>query len=148
MLLEPGRVLWVDVVVPTGDALWDADVAKAFHWLGHAWVDALAAFGLDGIAHTGPLVRTPLSRQVCFAGLGPGEVTVDGRKVIGISQRRTRDHALFQCAALAAWEPTLLADLLGLDDDARADLAAAAAPIPRPASDVVDALCTVLGVLA
>ena len=36
---------------------------------------------------------------------GPGEVTVAGRKVVGITQRRTRAAARFQCAALGRWDP-------------------------------------------
>jgi lipoate-protein ligase A len=126
VLVEPGDVLWVDVVVPRGDALWDDDVGRAFHWLGDVWVAAIG--GDDVAAHRGALVTTRWSRAVCFAGLGPGEVTVDGRKVVGISQRRTREGALFQCAALLAWHPTTLAERLGLPDDALADLQHAAAP--------------------
>ena len=61
---------------------------------------------------------------VCFAGLGPGEVTVDGRKVVGISQRRTRAWARFQCAALGRWDPAALAELLvGVPADEIADAA-------------------------
>jgi lipoate-protein ligase A len=52
------------------------------------------------------------SGRICFAGLGPGEVTVNGRKVVGVSQRRTRKGALFQTAALLRWDPGRLVDLL------------------------------------
>jgi lipoate-protein ligase A len=133
VLVEPGDVLWVDVVVPRGDALWEDDVGRAFHWLGDAWAAAI------GRAHThrGPLVTTRWSRAVCFAGLGPGEVTVDGRKVVGISQRRTRDGALFQSAALLAWHPRPLAERLGLPTDALAELEAAAAPVPDGDGDAL-----------
>ena len=48
---------------------------------------------------------TAWSKLVCFAGLGPGEVTVAGAKVVGMGQRRTRAGALFQCAALLEWAP-------------------------------------------
>ena len=33
---------------------------------------------------------TPWSKVLCYAGLGAGEVTVAGRKVVGMSQRRER----------------------------------------------------------
>jgi lipoate-protein ligase A len=61
---------------------------------------------------------------VCFAGLGPGEVSVNGRKVVGISQRRSRQGARFQCAALLEWRPQEMVDLFGLKpaDRASADL--------------------------
>jgi lipoate-protein ligase A len=113
VLLVPGEVLWVDVVVPVGDPLWSADVGVSTHWLGAAWARALAAGGASGAAvHRGPMVRTPWSTLVCFAGLAPGEVTIGARKVVGISQRRTRVAARFQCAALARWDAAALTALL------------------------------------
>ncbi len=120
VLVEPGGLVWVDVLVPAGDPLWEADVGRAFAWLGRVWVDALAHAGVAGaVAHAGPLVVTPWSPLVCFAGLGPGEVTVDGAKVVGMCQRRTRDGALFQCAALLHWQPERLLDRLALTDGQR-----------------------------
>ena len=75
VLLVPGEVVWVDVIVPAGDPLWDDDVGRATHWLGATWARALAACGLpDATVHRGPMVRTPWSSLVCFSGLGPGEV--------------------------------------------------------------------------
>jgi lipoate-protein ligase A len=114
VLVVPGELLWVDLVVPVGDELWQDDVGRAFHWVGQAWAEALAALGIDAAVHRGALVRSAWSSTVCFAGLGPGEVTVGGRKVVGISQRRTRASARFQCAALLAWDPAALVPLLGL----------------------------------
>jgi lipoate-protein ligase A len=116
--VEPSGTLWVDVVVPRGDTLWDDDVSRATYWLGEAWA---AAIGDRADVHRGPMVRTEWSDLVCFAGLGPGEVTVDGRKVVGISQRRTRDAARFQCVAYEIWDAALVLDLLGID--ARIDAA-------------------------
>jgi hypothetical protein len=55
---------------------------------------------------------------VCFAGLGPGEVTRNGAKVVGISQRRTRHAARFQCAVLHRWDVEGIAALVGLGADA------------------------------
>jgi len=137
VLVEPGGVLWVDVCVPRGDPLWDDDVGRAFQWLGDAWVTALDDGG-RAVAHRGALVTTRWSRDVCFAGLGPGEVTVDGRKAVGISQRRTRDGALFQCAALLAWDPAPLVARLGLPPTALDDLATAAAAVDVPADVLFD----------
>ena len=110
--LEPGGTLWVDVLVPRGDELWDDDVGRATHWLGDAWARAV---GVNSLVHRGPMVRTEWSDLVCFAGLGPGEVTIDGRKVVGISQRRTRDAARFQCVAYERWNPEPLLRLMGID---------------------------------
>ena len=81
VLLTPGDVTWLDVVIPSDDRLWDDDVGRAFHWLGEAWAAALAAVGISSVAvHRGALRRGPWSDLVCFAGLGPGEVMVAGRK--------------------------------------------------------------------
>jgi lipoate-protein ligase A len=130
VLVEPGRLLWVDVVVPADDPCWDDDVARAFHWLGAVWVAALGDVGVDAVAHEGTFCTTPWSRQVCFAGLGSGEVSrADGPKVVGIAQRRTRAGALFQCAALLAWDPVPLVARLGLPATAVADLAPVAAAV-------------------
>lgn len=113
MLLAPEAQLWIDVIVPRGDALWDDDVARATHWLGAVWADALATLGIEGASvHRGAMVVTPASPVVCFAGLGPGEVTVDGAKVVGISQRRTREAARFQCVVPAVWDAGLHERLL------------------------------------
>jgi lipoate-protein ligase A len=110
VLVEPGDVAWVDVFLPAGDPLWQDDVGRSFWWLGDAWAAALEALGLAGRVevHKGPLVAGPWSPLVCFAGLGPGEVTVDGRKAVGMAQRRTRAGALFQCAVPIAWRPERL----------------------------------------
>lgn len=116
--VTPGDPLWVDVVVPRDDPRWDDDVGRAFWWLGEAWA---AALGDGAEVHRGGLCTTPWSRQVCFAGLGPGEVTVGGRKAVGISQRRTRHGALFQCAVHRTWDPGPLVAALGLQATAAAD---------------------------
>lgn len=113
VLLEPGHVLWVDVVLPAGSPEWRDDVGAATWWLGEVWARALTDLGVPGAeVHRAGLVTTPWSRQVCFAGLGPGEVTVAGAKAVGISQRRTRRAARFQTALVLRWSPASLVGLL------------------------------------
>lgn len=134
VLVEPGSVLWVDVLLPTGDPLWVADVGHAFLWLGEAWAAALRELGVVTAVHRGALERTPWSSLVCFAGLGPGELTDPaGRKVLGISQRRTREGVRFQCAALGAWDAAALVRLLALP---AADRDVAVAELGRAAAGV------------
>ena len=140
VLVVPGELLWVDLVLPARDPLWEDDVGRAFHWVGEAWARALAALGVDARVHHGALVRADWASEVCFAGLGPGEVTVDGRKVVGISQRRTRAWARFQCAALAHWDPAAIVPLLGLPPSAADDLADVAAPVGVGLEPLLDAL--------
>ncbi len=115
VLLVPGGTVWADVLIPADDLLASTDVGRAFMWVGRAWAAALATVGIEGaVVHPGPSRPHP---SVCFGGLGPGEVTVGGAKVVGLSQRRTRAGALFQCGALVTWDPRSLVDLLAVAVD-------------------------------
>jgi lipoate---protein ligase len=145
VLVVPGELLWLDLVLPAGDELWQDDVGRAFQWVGETWRRALADLGVVAHVHTGGLVRTRWSPLVCFAGLGPGELTLaGGAKAVGISQRRTRDAARFQCAAVHRWDPAALLRLLALDDADRAagavELAGAAAGLAVDNGTLLDAV--------
>jgi lipoate---protein ligase len=144
VLLVPGDSLWVDLVLPRSDPLWDDDVGRATRWLGRAWAGALGDLGLDATVHEAGLVRTRWSPLVCFAGWGPGEVAVGGRKAVGLAARRSRHGARFQCGLGRSWHPGPLLDLLALDPPTRADgrraLAEAAIGVDRPPGEVVGAL--------
>ena len=131
VLVGPGEVLWVDLIIPAGDPLWDPDVGRAAWWVGEAWASALetAGVGPTGV-WKGAMRVSRWSPQVCFAGLGPGEVTAGGRKVVGVSQRRTRGAALFQTAALLRWDPARTVELLTLEP---AEAAAATASLSTAA---------------
>jgi lipoate-protein ligase A len=124
VLLRPGD-LWVDVLLPRGDPLWADDVGVATHWLGDVWA---AAIGPPASVHRGPMLRTAWSDVVCFAGLGPGEVTdgPGGPKLVGISQRRTRAGARMQAVALREWDAVGIVSLLHTPPEAAVALAAAA----------------------
>jgi lipoate-protein ligase A len=121
VLVRPEELWWVELFVPVGDGLWRDDVARAFDWVGEVWREALHSLGVDARSHRGALPGTRWSRLVCFAGVGPGELLVDGRKVVGISQRRTRGGARFACAALRRWDADALVSLLALSDAERTD---------------------------
>lgn len=113
VLVGPDLTVWLDVLVPRGHALWDDDIGRATWWLGETWADGLAELGLHGlVVHRGGLESSELSRTVCFAGRGPGEVFVGSAKVVGISQRRTREWARFQCALSLRWDADTLAAAL------------------------------------
>ena len=127
VLVEPGAALWVDVYLPPGDPLWEADVGRAFHWLGAAWTEALSRLGLGARWHDGAIQHSDWSRRMCFAGIGPGEVLVGARKVVGLAQRRTREFTLFQCCALLTWNPQALLELLALSEAERASAAGSVA---------------------
>lgn len=127
VLLVPGDVAWLDVFLPVGDRLWDDDVSRSGLWLGEVWRAALDQVGVAAAqVHQGRLDPSPLGRVVCFGAVGPGEVTWQGRKLVGISQRRNRQGARFQCAVYRRWDPSLLVRLLHLEDGAAETLVGAA----------------------
>lgn len=135
--VDPRRSLWLDVLVGRGDPRWSDDVRAATHWLGEAWCTALRRVGLAAEVHRGGLEQTSWGRLVCFAAIGPGEVILDGRKLVGISQRRTRAGARFQCIVYDRWDPDDVLDLLDLTDT---DRRSAAADLDRVATGVGDRL--------
>ena len=140
--LAPGHVLWVDFVIPRGDLLWCDDIRYSSVWLGELWVSALRGVGLSGVVYDGEIRKNELSPFVCFAGLTTGEVTLFGKKIIGISQRRTREGAWFQCAALFSWPVKAIVDLLHLEPREKSieDLFELAAPIEGDPDELLQAL--------
>jgi lipoate-protein ligase A len=119
VVVEPGGQLWIEAWVPKGDPLWQDDVVAGAWWMGETWAAALRSLGLAAAVHRGRATTGGWSGLVCFAGLGPGEVTVAGRKAVGLSQRRVRAGVRLQCLVLARWDPARLLRLLAVDDDRR-----------------------------
>jgi lipoate---protein ligase len=130
VLVEPDASVWIDVLVPRADPVWDDDVSRSFDWLGQVWKQALADLGLDATVHEGPLVCGAFGRRVCFAAIGSGEVSVAGAKAVGLSQRRTRAGARLQATAYRRWRAEPLA-ALGLDPALLAPVAVLDHPAPR-----------------
>ncbi len=125
VFLRPGDHLWLDAWIPRDDPLWDNDVSRAAEWVGAWWCAALEDLGADGFeVHSGRSVPGDLGELVCFAGRGPGEVLHAGRKVVGLSQWRSREGALFSCCAYDRWDPGGLMELLdvGVDGEMRASV--------------------------
>ncbi|MEO6124624.1 MAG: hypothetical protein ABIR32_13045 [Ilumatobacteraceae bacterium] len=153
VLVAPGDVVWVDVLIPTTHHQWTNDVTSSAWWLGEVWRRTLVDLGVaHGEVHVGSMVTTPWSSRVCFAGIGGGEVvtkevvtmevvtkaagastaatsTAATSKIVGISQRRTRAAARFQCALYRHWRPIETSALF-------------AKPIP-PSSELDNAVTTV-----
>lgn len=134
VLLVPGAVEWIDVIVARDSAGWTDDVHASMRWLGRHLAEVLTAdLGLDPArveVHEGPMVTTPWSSTVCFDGLGAGEVLLDGAKLVGISQRRTRDAARLQCCWYSATDPGLLVSLLAADHRPPVDALRPVATLP------------------
>ena len=113
VLVDPATSVWIDVVVPIGGQGPTSEPAPLFRWIGDAWLSALRRLGIGGLSmHEGRLTDRDRTRLLCFAGLGPGEVvqqTPDGpRKVVGLSQRRTRRAARVQGLFVTDWGPDVL----------------------------------------
>lgn len=116
VIVGPGRVAWLDVMIPRGHRLWDDDLSRSGIWLAQAWIRGLERLGVTDMSlHEGPLTRTAWSGLVCFDGRGPGEVFLHDSKLVGVSQRRTHDWARFQCALSLRWDPEILGDVVRLD---------------------------------
>ena len=114
VFLANDSTIWIDVEIPREHSLWVNDVGDSSLWLGEVFKKELSKLcDVNLELHRSGLIKTVWSPLICFAGRGPGEVfTEDGRKVVGISQRRTRDWARFQCAVSLQWKPELLLELL------------------------------------
>ena len=146
VLLRPAEVVWIDVVVPSGDPLFEADVTRSMIWMGRRWVAALDALGIgDADVHCGAMERTAIGERLCFAGLGPGEVSIGGAKLVGISQRRTRHAARFQCAVHTLWDAAASVSLLATPHPAPADVPPVAVLPADVAAGLAPALAAVLG---
>jgi lipoate---protein ligase len=91
VVVAADSMMWIDLVLPHGTV--PDDVRASMEWAGECWTEALTALSRSPSllsVHRQSMVITAWSDLVCFAGLGPGEVLLDGRKLVGLSQRRTR----------------------------------------------------------
>ena len=141
VLLLPDEHVWLDLVIPAGDPLWHDDVGAAMVWVGEMWRAALADLDVIGTVHRGPLQPSAWSRQVCFSGLGTGEVIApDGSKLVGVAQRRTRAMARFQTMCHLRWRPELVAALVAPPRPTPTDLATSASPVPVNPAALIAAL--------
>jgi hypothetical protein len=85
-------------------------------------------------------MSSSVSRQICFAGLGSGEVLLAGRKLVGISQRRTRSAARFQSLCHLRWRPETVVALVAAPRIAAAELAPLVACLPVSSAEITAAL--------
>lgn len=148
VMLVPDEHVWIDLWVPRSSPLWDDDVVAAVDWVGRAWVAALhEGFATALVAHRGAMQTSVWSSRVCFAGVGPGEVLAGNRKLVGVSQRRSRDWARFQCVVHRVWDaPRAFAAFAGapdVDESVVADWSDRVAAV-GPTADVVGALVAAL----
>jgi lipoate-protein ligase A len=125
VLVRGANVVWIDVVLPPGFV--PEDIRASMVWIGERWASAVRP-DVSGSAtvHEGGMVCTPWSDLVCFAGVGPGEVLVGDRKLVGLSQRRTRRWIRIQGMV---HRRTTMAEVAGLFAGE-----VPAVPLPEPAT--------------
>lgn len=104
--------LWVDFWIPRDDPRWREDIRDASSMVGRWWATSLkSVVGVDAEVHEGGLEGDAALRVACFAGRGPGEVFVNGRKAVGVTQWRVREGT-FLSTVLRASNSSALVDLL------------------------------------
>jgi lipoate-protein ligase A len=115
VFVHPSDSVWIDITISRDDPLWKDDVSQSMLWLGECFVEVLSPWvradvyrdsfstGVDG-------------RVVCFASSSPGEVFVGANKLVGISQRRSREGARFQCVLYRHWQPDEWSSILASAD--------------------------------
>ena len=111
-------VIWVDLIIPSDDSLWSDDVREAALWVGQLWqraIEEISAQPLELRVASGALKADALGEKICFVSEGPGEVMSKASKVVGISQRRSRTGARFQCCAYTEPLAHAFAAVMGLD---------------------------------
>jgi lipoate-protein ligase A len=139
VFVHPSDSVWVDITISRDDPLWKDDVAQSMLWLGELFVEALSPWvhaevyrdsfspGVDG-------------RVVCFASSSPGEVFVGKKKLVGISQRRGREGARFQCVLYRHWRPGDWSQIFTASDVGSRVADIAVATLDIPALTIVNAL--------
>ena len=137
--VHPHDAVWIDVTIPRTDSLWTDDVTTSMLWLGEVFRQALAPW-VTADVHTGAYASGPDGKSVCFASVSPGEVFVGGNKLVGISQRRTREGARLQCVLYRLWDPSTWAQCLS--DIAVRDrvMNMSVATLDTASTDIVDAV--------
>lgn len=116
-----GPVLWdedlvaLDVVLPQGDPRIARDITASYRWVGEACQRALVGLGIDQARTIGPAAARIASGAApfCFAGISPWEVTVHGKKVVGLCAARRQLGHLIQIGIPVHLDAARLARAVG-----------------------------------
>lgn len=131
------RYLMLDIVLPREHPLVIDDVGRSYRWLAEALLAALAEHGADLRALPPeevaalPAADRAAARLACFAGTGTYELVTrrDGRKLVGLAQRRRGGAVLLQAGAYVAPPRLDVPAALGLASGEEAGLRARLARI-------------------
>ena len=139
MFVHPSDSVWIDITITRDDPLWKDDVAQSMLWLGELFVEALSPW-VQAEVYRDTFSTGVDGRVVCFASSSPGEVFVGENKLVGISQRRGREGARFQCVLYRHWRPGDWSQIFAASDvrSRVADIPVAVLDIP--ALDIINAV--------
>lgn len=118
VFIDPNETVWIDLLAPSDSAFWSSDLAENFRLVGRLWHRALGALGVDTVLVDQGPTDAAAGRIACWAGLGWGELTVDGSKLVGLSQRRTRWGSRVQAIAVLGTSSGRVLDYLPAHDRA------------------------------
>ena len=131
VFVHPSDTVWIDITISRDDPLWKDDVAQSMLWLGEFFVKALSPW-VQANVYRDSFSTGVDGRVVCFSSSSPGEVFVGTNKLVGISQRRGREGARFQCVLYRHWRPGEWSQIFASSDvrSRVADIAVATLDIP------------------
>ncbi len=93
--LEPQAQIWIGLFSPSSPGFLGQDYRLELIHLGEAAKDALKGVGLDDLEVVSKPDDSQAGKFVCFAGTSYGEITTCGRKIMGVSLRRTRSWKIY-----------------------------------------------------
>ena len=146
VFVHPTDSVWVDITISRNDPLWKDDVVQSMLWLGDLFVAALSSW-VQAQVYRDSFSTGVDGRVVCFASSSPGEVFVGTDKLVGISQRRSRDGARFQCVLSRQWQPTEWSHVLASPDVRSRVADIPVATLDIPALTLVNAISEQLSLL-
>jgi lipoate-protein ligase A len=146
VFVHPTDSVWVDITISRNDPLWKDDVVQSMLWLGDLFVEALSPW-VQAQVYRDSFSTGVDGRVVCFASSSPGEVFVGTDKLVGISQRRSRDGARFQCVLYRQWQPTEWSHVLASPDVRSRVADIPVATLDIPALTLVNAISEQLSLL-
>lgn len=143
VFLDPSDSIWIDVMIGRDDMLWTDDVSDSMIWLGQAFVDALSPW-VRASVRTERFDAGADGKVVCFASSAPGEVFAHNEKLVGISQRRGRWGARYQCVIYRRWSPEKWVDAIADPEVRERILGLRVASVEASADEVAAELFSVL----
>lgn len=126
VLVDARQSVWVDIEVGVEDPRYRSEPMAMMEQVGEWWMNALRSLNCcppDIWQFKGAMQCDAGGDVICFAGRAHGELMVGESKLVGLSQRRTRDGARVQ-------------GQIHFDDPTDVMLAVLAEPVPlvrRPA---------------